>query len=468
MSLLDMQSTVEMDTKPNLFIKRIEISNLFGVYSYDLALENDYFLSDPNLMILYGDNGSGKTTILRMIFNLLSPEENAGHRSYLARTPFTELRVTLSDETIIEAVRSRKLSSEHNGQYIFKARRGNETIVSHQFALDPDGAVSSSQRVKSASYHELISFLSDLNLKFHYLGDDRKVALDYGPSMAFRRRRFRERYYHLEALRAAEYNRLMHDEPEDSDSNLQEAISRAEEYVRREAFARSTRGSENANTVYTQLIERLVKSPPDLATDNPSDDLADLQSELEEIENRNKSFERLGLSASLNVTQLQELLGQAPLQFRKLITEILEPYAEGINARLDALQNLHDTILTFMRNLNEFYANKHVTLHLNEGIRILTDAGQPLEANKLSSGEKQLLLLLCNAISARDEASVLIIDEPEISLNVKWQRRLIRALLDCMRESPAQLIFATHSLEIVSQYRDNLVRLDNLNKINAQ
>lgn len=464
MSLLDVWSNAETDAVPNLTIQRIEILNLFGVYSYDLALSADHSVSDPNLMILYGDNGSGKTTILRMIFNLLSPEEDAGHRSYLARTPFAELRVTLSDGTIIKAVRPRKLSGEHHGQYQLKARRGNETIVTHRFAVDPDGAV---KREESPSYRALIGFLGHLGLKFHYLGDDQKVTMDYGPSMAVRRRRLlRERYYFDAALRDSEY-RLVHDEPEDSDSNLQEAISRAEEYVRREAFARSTRGSENANTVYTQLIERLVKSP-NLTVDDPSNELADLQNRLSELEDRNKSFEQLGLSASLNVAQLQDLLAQAPPQFHNLITEILEPYAEGINARLDALQNLHDTILTFMRHLNEFYANKYVTLHLNEGIRILTDAGQNLEANKLSSGEKQLLLLLCNAVSARNEASILIIDEPEISLNVKWQRRLICALLDCMRGSPAQLIFATHSLEIVSQYRENLVRLDNLNETHAK
>ena len=50
-------------------------------------------------------------------------------------------------------------------------------------------------------------------------------------------------------------------------------------------------------------------------------------------------------------------------------------------------------------------------------------------------------------------------DEPEISLNVKWQRRLVRALLDCIRGSRVQLVFATHSIELLAQHKTNVIKL---------
>ena len=47
-------------------ISKIEVRKLFGVYDYDLQYNSSDF-TDDNLIILYGDNGTGKSTILRMI-----------------------------------------------------------------------------------------------------------------------------------------------------------------------------------------------------------------------------------------------------------------------------------------------------------------------------------------------------------------------------------------------------------------
>jgi len=79
----------------------------------------------------------------------------------------------------------------------------------------------------------------------------------------------------------------------------------------------------------------------------------------------------------------------------------------------------------------------------------------------LSSGERHLLLLFCNSFVAVDRPSILMIDEPELSLNIKWQRKLIYSLLDCIGESPVQYLFATHSMELLAQHRDKVAKLEN-------
>ena len=78
---------------------------------------------------------------------------------------------------------------------------------------------------------------------------------------------------------------------------------------------------------------------------------------------------------------------------------------------------------------------------------------------KLSSGEKQLILLLSNTILARDQSGIFIIDEPELSLNVKWQRTLVGALLRCAEGSRIQYLLASHSLELITLHKDNAIRL---------
>jgi predicted ATP-dependent endonuclease of OLD family len=99
---------------------------------------------------------------------------------------------------------------------------------------------------------------------------------------------------------------------------------------------------------------------------------------------------------------------------------------------------------------------------VRRGFAFTSNVGSRLNVNMLSSGEKHLLFLLCNTLVAREKASILIIDEPEISLNIKWLRRLIQALLDCVAGANVQLVFASHSIELLAQHKSHVVRLENL------
>ena len=57
------------------------------------------------------------------------------------------------------------------------------------------------------------------------------------------------------------------------------------------------------------------------------------------------------------------------------------------------------------------------------------------------------------------ENSIIIIDEPEISLNVKWQRSLVQTLLDCVEGRAVQFILATHSIELLTHHKDHVLQL---------
>ena len=87
-----------------LKISRIEVRKLFGVYNYDLQYASNEVTFD-NLMILYGDNGTGKSTILRMINYLLSNKERNGHKSELANIAFESFLISFTDGSYIKAFR---------------------------------------------------------------------------------------------------------------------------------------------------------------------------------------------------------------------------------------------------------------------------------------------------------------------------------------------------------------------------
>ena len=97
-----------------------------------------------------------------------------------------------------------------------------------------------------------------------------------------------------------------------------------------------------------------------------------------------------------------------------------------------------------------FTANKEIRF-ADESIEVKTPSGEKIGLASLSSGEKHLLRILVTALLLVGESS-LMIDEPEISMHVDWQKALIRSLRTL--NSNTQLIFATHSPEIMADVPD--------------
>jgi ABC-type cobalamin/Fe3+-siderophores transport system ATPase subunit len=112
--------------------------------------------------------------------------------------------------------------------------------------------------------------------------------------------------------------------------------------------------------------------------------------------------------------------------------------AESINIRINKFYDL----------INELFSETKKKIEIdkeNNSLMFRKDKSLiPLE--KLSSGEKQLLIILFTVFLMEEEPEILLMDEPEISLHIGWQQKLI----DVIRElNPnCQLIIATHSPSI--------------------
>ena len=83
-----------------------------------------------------------------------------------------------------------------------------------------------------------------------------------------------------------------------------------------------------------------------------------------------------------------------------------------------------------------------------------------LSVQKLSSGEKQLIIFFANLIFGVNDRKngIFIVDEPELSLHLTWQKLFIEQTLKI--NNNIQLIFATHSPEIVGRHRDKMYKLE--------
>lgn len=78
---------------------------------------------------------------------------------------------------------------------------------------------------------------------------------------------------------------------------------------------------------------------------------------------------------------------------------------------------------------------------------MFTQIGEELVPYQLSSGEKQMLVILLTVLTEDNNNTVLFMDEPEISLHVDWQKKLIDMILEL--NPNVQIVLTTHSPAVV-------------------
>jgi len=145
--------------------------------------------------------------------------------------------------------------------------------------------------------------------------------------------------------------------------------------------------------------------------------------------------------------EFEDRLNSDPI-FKRVVSD-LNRVEQRIHKTLGSRNELEQLI----RHM--FTGNKTVVFE-DTGIRVETDEKERIGLASLSSGEKHTLRLFIATLLAG--SNTLLVDEPEISLHVDWQRRLISAMHQL--NSPTQLIIATHSPEIMADVDDrNIFRL---------
>lgn len=458
-------------------IAEIELSDLFGKYSYRVSpLDRKEAKSGaPPLMLLYGPNGCGKTTVLRILWDLLSPAERGGHRSRLARTPFRRVSVRLGTGDTITLEKPDSLV----GGYTISVSRGKRQLVSLQYSFDKHAAavhaMRSSERVGRGDTEqsqiaslsewpsedllnaavqdalveytfknapdEYVAYLREHGSRPIFLADDRRIHVDSEILSA--------REKHLRRGRERD------DEPSLITTELAAAIHRTNDWLRQQIFSGAAAGSKSADDIYREVLNHIAEID-DLVEEA---DIDSLRQRLHKIDERTKRFSEFGLVPHINARPLLRVLDRVHPTRHGLVSSILDPYLNGQLARLDSLQDAESLVRSFVSNINGYLDDKALHFSPRRGLEIHADDDHVLDTSKLSSGERQLLLLHCNALLARPSASLFLIDEPELSLNAQWQRRLVQTLLDCVGSSGVQFIMATHSIEILTKHRQYLTQL---------
>jgi len=455
-------------------IAKIRIEGLFGLYTYSIPAEGDL----ANAAILYGDNGVGKSTVLRLAFHLLSSADNRGHRSALYQAQFSKLEVTLTSGVnliakVIETSPSKLLSLEvEQGdkvravwEYRPRSERGfwegeeqiylevnkrGEQIVRRRTAAP------SRQKIPGVAYgeKEYLEVLGKLVPTTFILNAERRLDSDSiaDPSDEIELRR---------TMLYEEPKRINELVARSREIALSQALGTSARWIGRKAVIGTNQGSMNVHSVYEDVLKKLLS--PSAKSDESLSSLssAELLDQLTQIDRKSAEHARFELATHLPTAGFRKALVTRNSAKSSLAAELLKPYIKSVLGRLEAIDPVYVLIDKFVSIVNGLLSDKSLSFGLSQGFVIKNRLGVSLEPSQLSSGEQQLLLLFCYVVTARDKPAIFMIDEPEISLNIKWQRRLVQSLLDISEGASIQFVFASHSMELLAQHRNRVVKLVN-------
>ncbi len=443
------------------FIKHLEAIGIHGRFDIKLDFKD-------GINIIHGSNGTGKTTLLHILANAVN--EDFRRFGYLK---FKELFIMLDDNTEIRIEQEQYSGS--NLETLTTIFINNQKADSYHFKelLEEENKEENSRDFIAGRYNLLSSKKKqDIDLKATYFPAFRTMieawaTLDENQIRHFARRspnfikvlRTSAKSTELARILFGKFvPRLKYPSPveieEHINSELTEAqlkIANLDRNLLSEAFIKfskaisqssvsdeNTKDPEEVITEITELSKKLQNSPFQLNRNN-SDNV------YEKLIEQLKSFE-------------------SDPQYKTIASRVLLVYKDSLQKRLDAQTKAYSSIETYLESVNEFLERKQLKIGSTSSPRTKARLGVKIGNEEaihslqiLSSGERQVVGLIY-AASHMTDGRVVLIDEPEISLHIDWQRKLLPEMVKQLGEK--QLIICTHSSVIASKYRDRMIKLE--------
>lgn len=432
----------------------LEYVHIFGLFgSYDVKIP-----FDREVNIFIGENGLGKTTILNCIYYVFEKKfaklENIDFSAICVKfkKDANEYRITSFD--IVKY--NNKMRRNHRLHY------ADSEIVEH-FISDMLN-VSDLYSSKPEEYNNRIEYITqELALRmdiptnfarkqiYQYISGNHRYQNDEmkngDPSKVDDLSKAITKYIDQRIIYLPTYRRIEDDltnfniRGDDFNksellirfgmSDVQSSIDRILEKIRSEAM----KG-------FTEMTGVLLKQYAD--GENVINSLNSIQCANIDVETVKIVLDRVGNEIEqrykdkiINIINSNDIYNYKYLYLLNLIGNLILNY--------DLQKTYDDRIKKFSNTCNKYLKNKH--FHYNQSTLTLEicleNDDKTMELTQLSSGEKQIVSLFSKLYLESNEKSIVIIDEPELSLSLKWQQML---LPDIMRtENCKLLITVTHS-----------------------
>lgn len=164
-------------------------------------------------------------------------------------------------------------------------------------------------------------------------------------------------------------------------------------------------------------------------------------------------YERLAaIHAELNESGLtgQAMAVQFPPATNPTERRILNVFIEDWERKLAPLIPVNDKLKILRQVVNEKFIRKTLAFDARGYMRFISADGTPVSVDQLSSGEQHLLALFTMLLFSAHPGSIVLIDEPEISLHAAWKHVFVGDLELVAEQSGLVVMIATHSSGIIN------------------
>ena len=431
-----------------LRLQRIVVDGLFGTYNYDINLN----LND-RVTLLHGPNGVGKTVLLEMVCALLQERFD-----YFQRIPFSRFLLAFDDGSTLELQENNAEGDDE--PYLLTLTRngisqsatiaiafGASAVAARIEHLRPhgkiantwidmrDGEVLSASEVLSRHADSVspaekggdLSWFSNFlkNANAHSIEAQRLVRMDSDP---------RSRYEYVGRRRhpwmtstVVEYSR---------DFNERLAATMAQ-------YGRQSQALDQS------FPQRLMGAVDKL-------EIPELQERMSKLDKKTADYTTMGI---LDKTPTHPFPVSSLGRIDHTQLRVMTLYVEDTEKKLQALGGFATRTRLLLENVNQKYRHKRIQLDREQGFVATSDSGQPLSLSSLSSGEQQELVLHYDLLFRVPSNTIVLIDEPELSLHVAWQKKFLPDLLKIVQLANFDALVATHSPFVVGQRTDLMIGL---------
>ncbi len=423
-------------------ITKISVKGLFGMFDHEIPLNQE-----SRITIIHGPNGVGKTIVLRMVHGLFNYEYE-----FVGETPFVSLRIEFSGgESIV--VNRIQVSAR-----VFHADASDETTALAIHYHDGDKAIKPPYIVRTEIYDELSFTIKDEipGLEETWLtGLGEPVWTDAGPEEPLSKSNLLDQHPQI-------HSEVFGEMP-DWFSRIRQAVS--VEFIATQRFATKKMFDERSRSFGE--YEQFSSADPEHALDYYAINLytklneihekyANLLDETDDKDNeRDLRFRPFHLSNTYesdrpssparNLSTLQEQLEVLSSQVDEPSDRILlEETASQLNLLADII---NERFLFKSLEISSFW------------LVFVADNGNGVHLLKLSSGEQHLFVLYYQLLFETEPDTLVMIDEPELSMNVVWQRNFLKDLQRIIELRKFDVLIATHSPEVIYDKWDWTVAL---------
>lgn len=456
-------------------LERMLVRELFGSYNYQIN-----FKLNEMVTILHAPNGFGKTTVLKLIKAIIE-----GDIVFLDETPFKEVILQFDNGDKIQVTKDRTFESFLETDI----RRIRNQVVPlytpitlplhyeiYSYILD-EVELPKNEFDISINKDVLLSMLRRYPTRYIESQEQNAINVmtlkdilmrDYLDNEIFEYGELGEiliKYKELLHIHIIEANRLfkqqLHNEIPGKERYKEKLAMRdsikvySEELKGLIAEVREEFGNKSENldrTFPNRVLDMIINNKGQQALTEEQ-----IRHSLMELECERKNLENLGLINTSNPTNIPENL-EISVDTKRFLTLYIQDNKSKL-AVYNTIKAKIDLLLEIINYKNEF-SNKKMKIDRDRGVVFELNNKIDIPLEKLSSGEKNDFILFYELIFKASKKSIILIDEPEISLHIAWQQEFVKELLKICEMNDMQAIIATHSPNIVDEYWELLVDME--------